>query len=133
MSFVPVFVLVGDAYFLGKGLYAGVATGQWDWLNIGLSAVDVAGMAMGPVRMLEHADDLGRIANRGVGIIRNPFGRLGRPEHRVAISHLQELIEVRDLRWVTEFWFRGAGGRFFGRFADVVALDRESGRVVEIY
>ena len=61
VSFVPVVGLVGDAYFLGKGLYVGVTTGEWGWLTMGLSAVGVAGMAVGMVRaarMLGRANDL---------------------------------------------------------------------------
>ncbi len=107
-SFIPVIGIIGDAYFLGKALHTGLTTGEWDWLSIGLSAVGVAGFAVGMVRvarMIGHADDIAKIANR-IG----EFGDIGRTD-----NHLRHVAEL-GLRSLSELCDEArAFGRSLGR------------------
>ena len=60
----------------------------------------------------------------------NPYGRLGGPAHQQKVADIVSDIELRNLKWKTEFYVKGPGVR---RFADVVAIDPATGKVLEIY
>ena len=65
--------------------------------------------------------------------ITNPDGRLGCQAHRDEIERIGAEIKSRGLKPITEWGFETNGGYKNRRFADVIAFDEKSQKVVEIH
>jgi len=67
------------------------------------------------------------------GPVRNPYGRLGGPEHRQEVGRVGDELEARGLDVQYEYYVRTPEGRKRGRFIDVVGIDPNTGEPVEFH
>jgi hypothetical protein len=67
------------------------------------------------------------------GPVRNPYGRLGGPEHRQEVERVAAELEARGLDVEFEYYIRTPDGRKRGRFVDVTGIDPETGEPVEFH
>lgn len=144
-GFVPVYgdILAG-AYFLTQDALL-CAQGECDPVSIGIDlfgllplAGDIGKLAKG-ARYVDLLPFAGRLAGKTDDIaktstnVRKWRGPLGGFHHQNAVERIAGNIQERGLEAVREYRFAGAGGKKIGRFADVVAIDPRTKKIVEIY
>ncbi len=63
----------------------------------------------------------------------NPYGKKGGPAHQAKVNEIFDDIERRGLEPITEYRFDTPNGAKSKRFADVVAQDPNTKRIVEVH